>query len=376
MSEFETNGYEEELGEGYQETSGSGSDGKKKKKNVKRKKSQKTGEKAGSKLSLAMIAIAAAFIVFVVLIMIESKLVNEEETTPVVVAIAEVPEGLYLDETNMPNYFAIEYRAVAEVPEGVVTYSNGSGMIGLITDRTIRIKEIVTSDCFYEEDFYEGIEDPVELAINLNSIGQTVGGVLRAGDYVDIKAVIKVDKSSLLNGVEGGLLDIENGEGLLDIETTEGLESVVTEQDASQVTEPVKSQNSDTIVVGESGVMEDDGIMEGAEISYGVTGDYISHSVAENVRVVRVFTSGGETTELVESNGGQMIATVINVVVPRYMADAILIAQEEGTITLTRVEDPFYGKENVDETVNETVEGTEENSDVAVEVDGQVSVVQ
>ena len=376
MSEFETNGYEEELGEGYQETSGSGSDGKKKKKNVKRKKSQKTGEKAGSKLSLAMIAIAAAFIVFVVLIMIESKLVNEEETTPVVVAIAEVPEGLYLDETNMPNYFAIEYRAVAEVPEGVVTYSNGSGMIGLITDRTIRIKEIVTSDCFYEEDFYEGIEDPVELAINLNSIGQTVGGVLRAGDYVDIKAVIKVDKSSLLNGVEGGLLDIENGEGLLDIETTEGLESVVTEQDASQVTEPVKSQNSDTIVVGESGVMEDDGIMEGAEISYGVTGDYISHSVAENVRVVRVFTSGGETTELVESNGGQMIATVINVVVPRYMADAILIAQEEGTITLTRVEDPFYGKETVDETVNETVEGTEENSDVAVEVDGQVSVVQ
>ena len=362
MSDFESS--YEEFGGDYEEGAG-GSEGTKKKK--KKSKGKKPGEKAGNKLTVAFIAIAAAFVVFVVLIMIESKLITEEETVPVVIAIAEVPEGLYLDEQNMPNYFAIEQRIVTEIPTGVTTYNNGTSMIGLITDRVIRVKEIVTSDCFYEENFYEGIEDPVEIAINLNGIGQTVGGILRAGDYVDIMAVIKVGKGDLMNlPNDSSLLEPGDTDGLLDVEITDGLGGVVTEQQTP--VQSVEGQDG-ALIVGEDGMVEDEGISDEFELAYGVTGDYASQMVAENVRVVRVFTSGGETTESVEAGGGQMIATVINVVVPRSMADAILIAQQEGTITLTRVEDPFYvAPENVEEDV------TGDTTEVAV--DDQVTVVQ
>ena len=277
-----------------------------------------------------MVSLLVSFIVFIVSTIVQDRILNTKVTTPVVVAIAEVPEGIKLTEGNMALYFAVQNRDSEQVPAGI-TYPNASPMIGKVTDRTIHVNEIITVDCFKAETKFDEIEDAVELSLELGSLGQTVSGTLRAGDLVDIIAVIKVEKKQ-----EDPEAPVEGTPGLMDIDM-QGQAPLLT-IDPNEITgeaEVVKEEEDTIIMFDENGdVME--GTKEELDLSYGITGEYVAQLVAENIRVTNVFTSGGEqngtTTE-----GTAMIATVVNISVPRAYVDAILIAQAEGEITLVKV---------------------------------------
>lgn len=277
-------------------------------------------------------ALLAAFICFVVMTVIQDRIVNDKATTPVVVAIADVPAGVKLTEGNMALYFAIENRDAEQVPMGI-TYPNATPLIGEITGRAIYTNEIVTSDCFRKETVFDDIEDAVELSLELGSLGQTVSGTLRPGDLVDIVAVIKIQKNEdkSIVDLEPGIMDIPVPEGedpLFTIDTTEGGEN----EEPVEEQLPTLDENSNMIVIGTDGNVEND-IDEEFDLSYGVTGEYVAQVVAENIRVTGVFTSGGAQ----DGTEGAMVATVINISVPRQYVNAILIALEEGKITLVKV---------------------------------------
>lgn len=302
----------------------------------KKRAKRTSGKQVEGKLTVAFVAIALAVICLVVLIVLENKLVNAGEKVNVVVATAEVPAGIELNQTNMPNYFAIEERNKDDIPVGVTVYNNGTPMIGKITGRVIHAKEVITNECFYEKSFFADIEDAVELSIDVSAIGKAVGGTLRPGDKIDIKAVIKIGQQSLLAAMNGseGLLDMgTDTDSLLDMGgTIAPVEGEVVEE------EPVANVGTmgskDAIELSQDGMLS---FATDAEVKYGITGEYVSQVIAEDVVVVEVFNSGGETLSAVESAGGNMVATVINVAVPSYLVDAILIADAEGTLTLSRV---------------------------------------
>lgn len=341
MSEFERNDmFEENDDYGADSYEGGASDKGKSGRGVKKPRKKTSGKKVEGKLTVAFVALALMFVTFVVLVVLENKMVNSGEKVQVVVATAEVPAGMELTQTNMPNYFAIEERNKEDLPVGVTVYNNGNPMIGKVTDRVIHAKEVITNECFHEGSFFEGVEDAVELSIDLGAIGQTVGGTLRPGDKVDIKAVIKIDKQSLFGSLEGadGLLDVDDeAGGLLDyenVDTIEPVEGEIVEE------EPVVDENGNTISSKDAIMLSQNGMLNFAtdvEVSFGITGDYVSQVIAEDITVVQVFNSGGETLSTVEAAGGNMVATVINVAVPANLVDAILIAQAEGTLTLSRV---------------------------------------
>ncbi len=341
MSEFERNDMFEENEDygtgGYADDLAEADKPKKKKKPVKRT----SGKKVEGKLTVAFVALALMFITFVVLVVLENKMVNSGEKVNVVVAIAEVPEGIELTQANMPSYFGIEERNKEDIPLGVTTYANGTPMIGMITDRVIHTKEVITNECFYEKSFFDDIEDAVELSIDLGAIGQTVGGTLRPGDKVDIKAVIKVNKDSLIGNVEGedSLVNIDgSSDELLDTGVLTPVEGEVVEEDAAD-----SSIATDGVIsIGQGG---DVFLATDEELRFGITGDYVSQVIAEDVVVVAVFNSGGETLQAVEAAGGNMVATVVNVAVPSNLVDAILLAKAEGTLTLARV----YEEEEAEE---------------------------
>lgn len=326
-----------------------------------RKKKTVAGKGKGWVVTFA-VSMLAAFVGFIVLTVIQDRIVNNVATTPVVVAVAEVPEGIVLTESNMALYFAIENRDAAQVPMGI-TYQNATGMIGKITDRVIHISEIVTTECFKVESKFDEIEDAVELSLELGSLGQTVSGTLRAGDLVDIMAVIRVMKNEdeALVELEPGLLDVYPEADTL-LEPVTAVEGEVTEGESvseSQGTDAGNTVEGDALLVlDENGEAVTDDELE-FDLTYGVTGEYVSQLVAENIRVTGVYTSGGEATDTVEGAGGTMIATVVNITVPRALVDSILIAQEEGKITLVKVdEEAQLAKEGAD-TVSDTTQTTD-----------------
>lgn len=152
-------------------------------------------------------------------------------------------------------------------------------------------------------------------------IGRAVAGTLRAGDLVDIKSVIEIKQNVEDTQQNGSVTNVggvemepaqEEEAPIVGLETEE--EAVILDMNGNVFTSP------------------------SLNLVYGVTGAYAVQTVAENVRVVSVYTVGGETAEQIESAGGTMIATVVNVVVPRSMQDSIYLAMAEGEIQLARVE--------------------------------------
>ena len=291
----------------------------------KRKKKSKNGKK-DHRLTLAMVAILTAFVVFVVLVVIQDRIINEGITKNVVVAIKDIPAGTKLTQENMSNYLMVEARPEEQIP-ATGTFSNGFSLVNRVTDRNIQAKEIITVECLYENDFYSEVNDPVEISIAVGDLGRAVAGTLRAGDLVDIKTVIRVKMDAEETDTDGSVTNV--GE----------IPSVTLEE--PEVKEP-EAEEPDSVITSDEAIILD---MLGnvlvdpnLNLTYGVTGEYAVQTIAENVRVVAVYTSGGEDVESVEAGDGTMIATVINVVVPRTLQDRLYLAMAEGNVQLARVE--------------------------------------
>lgn len=299
-----------------------------------RKAKKKQGPKKDRKLTLAMVAILTAFIVFIVLVVIQDRITNDGITRNVVVAIKDIPAGTKLTQENMPNYMAVEVRPEEQIPAG--SFSNGYGMIDKITDRDIKAKEILTEDCFFENDFYSEVSDPVEISIAVGDLGKAVAGTLRAGDLIDIKTVIRIKTEEEDTDTAGSVTNVEEV-------PTVSLEG--TEETPVAGSKPQADSASSVILDMFGNVVVDPTL----NLTYGVTGEFAVQTIAENVRVVGVYTTGGESPESVEASGGTMIATVVNVVVPRTLQDRIYLAMAEGNIQLARIETKTAPEETVTE---------------------------
>ena len=290
-----------------------------------KKMNKKKKAKKDQKLTIAMVSILTAFIVFIVLLVVQDRITNDGVTRSVVVAIKDIPAGTKLTQENMPTYMAVEVRPEEQIPAG--SFNKGYGIIDKITDRDIKAKEVITEDCFYTEDFFSEVSDPVEISIAVGDLGRAVAGTLRAGDLVDIKSVIRVKTETEDDIASGSVTNVEEAP----IISMEGEE---TTQEVPVIATP-KTENSSSVTLDMYGNVVLDPTLN---LTYGVTGEYVVQTIAENVRVVAVYTSGGESSEKVEATGATMIATVVNVVVPRSMQDRIYLAMAEGNIQLARVE--------------------------------------
>lgn len=312
------------------------------------KKGKPEETRGGDRKALAaVVSIAAAVIIFVILTIIQNKIINSVDEMSVVVALADVPEGIVLTEKNMANYFGLESRPSADVPAGY--YTSGYALVGKVTGREIKAKEVVTAACVAGEDFYAGLEDPVEISIAADKIGQVVGGSLRAGDIIDIKVI--VDTSYYTKGETEEMQDEDTG--LPEIGADTGTDAAAGApgpvggwQAGEEGTAGADGTSAETELPEGFLKTEDSGFLgdilseeEKDNMVYSVTGRYVSVTVCEGVKVVNVYNAAGLDTAAAEADGSTQVATVINVAVPRYMEDIIFLAQEEGTLRISRVVD-------------------------------------
>lgn len=303
----------------------------------------------------------AAFIIFILLVLIQNKIVKDVEQKSVVVASVDVPQGLVLTEDNMQNYFKVETRDASTVPS--VSFDSGYPLVGKVTSRKILAEEVVTDSCITEQDVYGDVEDPVELSIDVTKIGMGVGGTLRAGDLVDVKVII--DMSQEKQSEETETSDTEN---VADTSVPE-MEVMEYAEGEGAETEPAQESNfqniTDTLPEETRENLEIWGV-DASNYDYveGVTGKYLCVTIARNVKITGVYTSSGVGTEAAESDGTSQVATVLNVVVPRSMQDSIYLALTEGTVYVSRVIDTSAFEVSKE---NETVEVAEEETEAAEE---------
>lgn len=351
---------------------------KERKRKIKEDKDIKKGDR---KALFAFVALAAAIVLFVVLTIIQNNIVNKVEQKGVVVAIADVPKGIMLTEESIKQYFDVEMRNSSDVPAGY--YTSGHPLVGMITGRDIVKKEIVTPGCIVAENIYEGIEDPVELSIEVGKIGQAVGGSLRAGDRIDIKVVVNMTHSQK----QDSYTDV--GEGDFQLEDVPPMDYDVpeieyTEESSAEDTPTddvfTDEMNEDVTVItpdnaeefGAEEVFDLFADIMGAMINtnnyvWSATGRYASVPVCENVRVINAYNSAGVDTATAVEMGETPVANIITVVVPRSMQDVIALAMEEGTLRISRIIDvPAPVENDSNETVSEETvagEAAEESSD-------------
>lgn len=306
------------------------------------KKVKKTKTKKGDSMAkIGAFAIVAAFVVFIVLTVIQNYFKSEVPSSFVVVAITNVPDGVMLTQENIPIYFAMEERANDTIPADC--YKSGAELVGKITGRNIAAREIITGNCVITEDFFADIEEPIVISLDIDKIGRAVAGTIRTGDVVDIRAVI--DMSSLLNSVYADDFDTIGSD--LSLEGVNPIIGEGTEEQTPITVSPTESEGGKPHVPITSSPFQMD--FDAADATWSPSGEKVSVCIASNVKVVSVYTSAGIDTGKAEMDGSEQVATILNVVVPRSMFDIIALAQEDGVVYVAKVVEKEEAEESTTE---------------------------
>ena len=152
-------------------------------------------EKGGISAKVILCSVIVSAVLYALLIFVEKSIVDHEETKQVYVSVKEVPENLLITAENMGVYFTLTERPLSAVPDNAV--ENAAELYGKYTDRIIAGNEILTDKSFSGlDERTKGIEHPIEVSLNASNLSQMAGGVIRAGDYINIWAV----KNTNING--------------------------------------------------------------------------------------------------------------------------------------------------------------------------------
>lgn len=130
-------------------------------------------------------AFIASVAVFMVMLHTEKKILSQYEKGTVYVAVAEIPKGTMLTESNVKKYIdKCDVDKMAISPDAVVELKNVIGAVSLFD---ISEGVILTGNMFAQRDsILENIAEPVIAGFKADDLFQVVGGVLRTGDYIHI----------------------------------------------------------------------------------------------------------------------------------------------------------------------------------------------
>lgn len=159
----------------------------KKKESTKEKKEKKPGT-GGNPFRAFLYSAIVAFALLVGVIHLENFLLSPEVNHEVYIASKDIESRTLITAENVDELFTMVKRGEGTIPEGYITDTNE--LIGMLTGRDIQAKEVILESVFIDSNSYIAeLENPVEVSIQTNNLSQIVGGVLRAGDQVNIWSI-------------------------------------------------------------------------------------------------------------------------------------------------------------------------------------------
>lgn len=147
-------------------------------------KTDRTRLKTGGILA----ALAAAIAVFAVMVQLEKNALSQYEKGSVYVAQTEIPKGQLITEENYTQYFREQQLEKSCIP--VSALSSPEQVCGLMAATDIGQGVLLAEGMFLEVDeILAAMEEPVIAGFKAEDLYQVVGGVLRAGDRVNVYSV-------------------------------------------------------------------------------------------------------------------------------------------------------------------------------------------
>lgn len=298
-------------------------------------------QKASNRILLGLIAICVAFALFVVMLVMQKRIVSQGDVVVCVQAVSVVPEGVILTQENIPEYFGKTTRPAGDVPEGRY-FTGGTELIGKCVNRVMYPNELLTVDCVAEnvisDEILSRIEDPVLVSVDAEKLGRAVAGTLKPGDRVDVRVVIEYHDPD--TSFTGSLGDYD-GMSLADTPGTSILDENPNEQEWNDWYDRLEADGERFRSITEAtqfALLTDEEDLEAYEGGiWSHSHRYKAYGVLENVYVQDVFNTAGENISLANANGNAMTATVVNLVIPSKYQDTLNLAVEDGTIFIAKV---------------------------------------
>lgn len=123
--------------------------------------------------------------IFALLLNIESRKLEAYEKGTVVIAVTDIAEDKEITKENCSEFFVVEERPLSDIPEAA--YLEVEELVGQYVQSGIDAGSMVTKSMLGE--LGTSYEDAVLIGVNMEALGQSVVGTLRAGDVIDIYTV-------------------------------------------------------------------------------------------------------------------------------------------------------------------------------------------
>lgn len=133
-------------------------------------------------------ALVASVAVFAIMVRLEKNILTQYERGSVYTAVREIPRGQLITQENFTQYFREQLLDKSCIPAAAL-YSPEQ-ITGLVAAFDIGQGVLLAQGMFEAmDDILSGMEHPVVAGFKAEDIYQVAGGVLRAGDWVNIYSV-------------------------------------------------------------------------------------------------------------------------------------------------------------------------------------------
>ncbi len=137
-----------------------------------------------------LISFAIATVLFCICLICLKNVTGSEETMVLYVAAKDLPENMQISDVAAFETVEVPLRLV---PESAI--QNVQSLPGTFTACSISRNQILTDSLFREEADWEAVfKNPIEVSVGTGSIADMVGGIVRAGDLVNV-SVVKRDEN-------------------------------------------------------------------------------------------------------------------------------------------------------------------------------------
>ena len=145
-------------------------------------------------IKLIFISIVLTLLVFIALLVLQSNILDKEETAFVVTAKKDIITGTKITEDNINDYLEISERTLATLPDGYIT--SADEVLNKFVEKDYKIKEVITSDVLKDRVYsIDDIKNPIEVSFSIGSLPNAVSGILREGDKVNLYSTVQVQNT-------------------------------------------------------------------------------------------------------------------------------------------------------------------------------------
>lgn len=142
------------------------------------------------KLWIGIISFVLAFLMFVVLLMIQKSMNEETVYEEVICAKSVVPENMIITEKNVSQYFEVKKIPIDWLPSEYI--SDEEQLYGMVLETDLSTGTILTKPVLTaHKTYYKEYENLTWISVPIDKLYEGVAGSIRAGDYIDIYMLCK-----------------------------------------------------------------------------------------------------------------------------------------------------------------------------------------